>query len=161
MTTDTANSQDEFQAVDAAYTFVVPSYQLLTSRFEAADNRLTHLLTLALSLALGAPTLAKAIRPELPLLAPLFIGALTLAAACVVLGIVGRVSGSIVLPDPSVIYEKSLRRTEHSFKMTQIYYAGENFNTNARAVRKKGNVATAMTVVLAWAIVLFIVWFAK
>jgi hypothetical protein len=48
-------NEEEWPGVRAAYDFVIPSYALLISRFEAADTRLTTLLTLTASLTLGGP----------------------------------------------------------------------------------------------------------
>src|SRR5688572_13300512 len=109
--TEREANPDDFPAVDAAYGFVLPSYQLLTGRFEAADTRITTLLTLIVSITLGAPVFAKALRPGVSFEAPLFMGAVVAAILGVIVGMVSRVTGSLVLPDPMVMYEKSLHRT--------------------------------------------------
>lgn len=56
--------EERWPAVRRAYDFVLPSYQMLASRFEAADTRLTVIMNLAATLTLGAPLLAKSIRPK-------------------------------------------------------------------------------------------------
>lgn len=149
---------DEYPAVNAAFGFVIPSYQLLATRFEAADNRITTLLTLTLSITLGTPVFAKSMRPDADFGHPLFILGAVFALACVTTGVVGRIRGRIVLPDPAVMYEKSLRRSEHSFKMSQIWFAGENFDKNSRAINSKGNVSTIMTILAGSEVFLFVVW---
>ena len=158
VTNDQSSEATDFPATDAAFAFVMPSYQLLTTRFEAADTWITSLLTVTLSLTLGAPVFAKAIRPGLSLDSAPFMAAAALAVACVIAGLVGRIKGNIVLPDPMVMYERSLTRSDQSFKLAQIYYAGENFDRNARAIAIKGNVAIAMTVAICWETLFLIVW---
>lgn len=149
---------DQFPAVDAAYAFVLPSYQMLAMRFEAADTRLTTLLTLTVSLTLGAPVFARALRPDIVFSALPFIGALILAIIAVLIGIVSRVSGALVLPDPMVIYEKSLHRSDHSFKLAQIYFAGENLRLNRMSVEAKGKAAFAMMLAVCLETSLLIWW---
>jgi hypothetical protein len=57
-------------SIGEAYTFVVPSYTWLLSRLEAADNRLTALLTVLTTLTLGVPVFARAVRPDIAFRAP-------------------------------------------------------------------------------------------
>jgi hypothetical protein len=57
------NVEGPWPSVETAYHFVLPSYQMMVSRFDAADTRLTALLTMTSSLTLGAPILARAVDP--------------------------------------------------------------------------------------------------
>jgi hypothetical protein len=114
-----------YPAVDTAYDFVLPSYQLLTTRFEAADTRLTTLLTFASTVTLAAPIFGKTVQPDIGFAAPAFVCGIVCFVVAAVIGVIGRVSGNLVLPDPMVIYEKSLHRSEWEFKKNQICYAGE------------------------------------
>jgi hypothetical protein len=72
MTNDNqSDDQGSYPAVDVAYEFVLPSYQMLAVHFEAADNRLTTVplrrwqpagvffLALSLSHAIATPVLPK------------------------------------------------------------------------------------------------------
>lgn len=150
--------QDKWPAVEAAYTFVPLSYQLLSARYEAADTRLTAILTLASTLTLGAPIFARTIRPDISFGSPLLWVAISVYALGAVAGVVGRVRGSIVLPDPTVIFETTLHQSEWSFKMNQIFWAGQNFRKNAEAIRQKGNVAIWLTVALLVEVLLLVGW---
>jgi hypothetical protein len=152
------SDEERWPAVGAAYTFVLPSYQFVLSRFEAADTRLTALLTLAATMTLGAPVFAKAVRPDISFASPFLWVGVALFAFGAVVGLVGRTGVTLILPDPLVIYEKSLRRSEHSFKMSQISYAGENFRVNVETIRDKGNAATALTITLILEVLAFILW---
>jgi hypothetical protein len=150
--------REQWPAVDRAYDFVIPSYQLLASRFEAADTRLTAMLTLTSTLTLAVPIFAKSLQPDISFASPFFASGMAIFLIGSIIGIFGRVMGSLTLPDPMVIYETGLQDSEWEFKKDQIYFAGENFNANLQAVRKKGNVSIFMTVTLLLEIVAFVTW---
>jgi hypothetical protein len=150
--------ENQWPSVEVAYDFVMPSYQMLISRFESADTRLTSLLTLASSLTLGAPILAKAVRQNISFTSPLFLVGLSLFILGAVLGVVGRVKGRITLPDPMVFHQTALHESTWTFKKNAVYFAGLAFKSNADAVRRKGNMALAVTVALLLEIVCFVAW---
>src|SRR2546426_3649416 len=150
--------RDQWPAVDAAYNFVLPSYALLVSRFEAADDRLTTLLTLTATLTLGAPILAGSIRKGISFLSAWFLAAMLSFLAGVIIGLIGRAAGKLTLPNPMVHFEKSLRHPEWEFKKNAIYFAGLHFSANSDAIRKKGNVAASVAVFLVIEIVCLICW---
>ena len=60
-TVDEEVNPEEYPSVGLAYGFVQPSYQLLVSRFEAADTRLTALLTVVIGVTTAVPVFAKAV----------------------------------------------------------------------------------------------------
>lgn len=153
--------EEQWPAVDAAYSFVLPSYQLLVGRFEAADTRLTSLLTLSSTLTLAAPLFAKSVQPTISFRSPFFVFAMAVFLLAAIVGILGRVAGTLALPDPMIMYEKSLHCSEWEFKKNQIYFAGEHFDYNVQAVRKKGNVAICVTIMLLLEIVAFVIWIIK
>lgn len=156
---ESANGE-QWPAVNWAYDFVLPSYQLVAARYEAADTRLTNLLTLTSTLTLAVPVFAKNVQPGISFTSPWFLFGILIFLLGAVLGIIGRVTGSITLPDPMVIYDKSLQDSEWEFKKNQIYYAGENFDANVEVVLKKGNVAFCLTIALVLEVVAFVAWFA-
>jgi len=126
----------KWPAVKVAYDFVMPSYTLLVTRFEAADTRLTILLTFVATITLGAPVFAKTMRPDIQFLSPWFVAAV--GAALLSIGIAGRVRGSLILPNPAVVFRESLQESEWSFRKNAIYFAGQHFEKNAWAIRVKG-----------------------
>jgi len=152
--------RDKWPAVDRAYDFVLPSYQLLATRFEAADTRISALLTLTSTLTIAVPIFAKNVQPGISFASPYFLLGMMFFLLSSVLGIIGRVSGGVMLPDPMVFYNENLQESEWEFKKNQIYWAGENFFTNAQAIRQKGNVATAMTIGLLVEVLAFAAWLA-
>jgi hypothetical protein len=150
--------REQWPAVDRAYDFVLPSYQLLAGRFEAADTRLTALLTLTATLTLAVPIFAKNVQPSISFASPFFVFGMVVFLVGAIVGIFGRIAGSLTLPDPMVIYQNSLSDSEWEFKKNQIYYAGQNFEANVHAIRKKGNTAIFITVALLLEVVFFVTW---
>jgi hypothetical protein len=150
----------KFPAVGAAYDFVLPSYTFLIARFEAADTRLTTLLTLTATLSLGAPILAGSIRKDISFLSAWFLAAMVMFLASVILGLVGRVSGRLKLPDPMVIFTKSLHHPEWEFKKNAIAFAGQHFAANSEAILRKGNAAACVAALLVVEIACLICWIA-
>ena len=73
---------------------------------------------------------------------------------------VGRVRGRIVLPNPDVLYQKSLQESAWTFKKNSIYFAGQHFNANCRVIDEKATYAVLMTVALLLEILAFVAWFA-
>jgi hypothetical protein len=150
--------ENQWPAVEVAYDFVMPSYQLLVARFESADTRLTTLLTFASTITLAVPIFGKNVQPDIVFGTASFLCGMGFFVLAAVLGIIGRVTGNIVLPNPMTLYEKSLHWSEWEFKKAQIFFAGENFNANAEAIREKGVVALAMTGAVLMEVICFAIW---
>jgi hypothetical protein len=150
--------RDEWPAVATAYDFVVPSYQMLMSRFEAADTRLTSLLTLASSLTLGAPILARAVNKDISFVSPFFLIAVLWFVIGSLLGVFGRISGRITLPNPMVFHQTALHESVWTFKKNAVYFAGLAFQANANAIERKGKIALGVTVTLLFEIMCLVVW---
>src|SRR5690348_11408848 len=110
---------NNWPAVSKAYDFVIPSYQLLTSRFEAADTRLTALLTFTSTVTLAVPIFAKSVDSNISFGSFFFGSGMAIFLVGAVIGLLGRVTGSITLPDPMVIYRKSLSESEWEFEKNQ------------------------------------------
>jgi hypothetical protein len=146
--------------VERAYDFVLPSYTLLVSRFEAADTRLTNVMTLASSLTLGIPLFAKSINPDLSFRSPWFVGAVVVFVIAIVIGFAGRVGGTLTLPDPAALYERWLEKPEWQFKKDAIYFAGQHFEANAKVIHAKNRVSLALASLLAVEFLLLVAWIA-
>src|SRR5437660_1283893 len=87
----TESSEEKWPGVEAAYDFVIPSYNFLVNRFEAADTRLTMLLTFGATITLGAPILGKAVQPASNFASAWFLLALASFMVSVVIGLIARV----------------------------------------------------------------------
>jgi hypothetical protein len=134
---------------------VVPAHG---SKVRGGGTRLTTLLTFASTLTLAAPIFGKHVQPTIEFAMPSFICGMGLFILAAVFGVIGRVTGNLVLPDPMVMYEKSLHLSEWEFKKNHVFFAGEHFDANADAIREKGNVATVMTIALLLEVICFAVW---
>lgn len=154
------SEKEQWPAVDAAFQYVFPSYQLLVTRFEAADSRLTAVMTTLSAFALGAPTFANSIGNTVDYKAvPFWIG-ISIFTVGTIYGLVARAKGKLLLPDPMAIHDKSLHRSEESFKRTQLYFAGMDFDANANEILRKSRIANHLTVALVCEVFAFIWWLA-
>jgi hypothetical protein len=155
---DARSEQDQWPAVETAYGFVLPSYQLLAARYEAADGRLTALITVATTITLGTPMFAKAIRPAVTFGVPVFVLAMAFAVTALIVAMAGRARGRIVLPNPGVLYRKSLAETDWTFKKNAIFYAGQHFDANAATVARKHLYETIASTLLTCEAFALIIW---
>jgi hypothetical protein len=153
--------KDLFPGVDRAYDFVVPSYQLLVARFEAADGRLNNLVTFISSMVVGLPVFARAVRPEANFASPLFLVAIAVLVVAAMVGISVRLSGRLKLVDPTVLYREALQETEWEFKKNAIFYAGRHFTANADAIDRKGDGALITSLLMLVALVIAAAWLAS
>jgi hypothetical protein len=157
--------EDEWPGVKYAYDFVVPSYQLMLARIEAADSRIQTLQTFIVTATFGLTAVISATfeKGQLQFVSLPFILAMALFCLAIVLGVIGRSSGGVVLTNPGNLYSKYLRRTEWKFKKDMVYFAGEHFKKNKDAVEHKHTITTAMTwlFLAEMALLLFWVIFAK
>ena len=147
-------------SLNVAYEFVLPSYQLLASRFEAAENRIASLVTMASSLELAGPVLARAIRQDISFRSWWFIGSLVAFGVITVLGLLARVKGVLILPNPAIIRETALGKAEWRFKADALYLAGQHFDKNADVINAKGNWSIALTVIIVAEVSCLIAWIA-
>lgn len=144
-------------SVELAYGFVLPSYQMLIGRFEAADTRLTALLTLASVLMLAAPALGKAVDPSIQVDGRFLVG-LVFFSVAISVGVYGRITGKLVLPDPGVLYRESLHEGPWEFQKNAIFYAGKHFTKNAEAIEKKGVISVGITILVVLQMAAFAWW---
>jgi hypothetical protein len=152
--------EEVYPGVDEAYNLVLASYQIMASRMEAADTRLAMLLTTASSLALGAPLLAKVIRPDICFKSPFFCAAIAFIALAFICGVVGRIRGKIVLLNPAGIYEKFLHKSRWLFRKDMVYFSGQHFIANAHTIDGKGRFATWMTALILASVLALVAWLA-
>ena len=126
--TDPETGKDQYPGVELAYPFAVECYELALKRFEVMDARIHTLLTLFVSISLALPVAIRAIGYSftswwLYLAAMSFIGA-------TILGIYGRLTGTLKVIDPQQLYQKFLHRGDWEFKKDFIYWAGEHYQAN-------------------------------
>jgi hypothetical protein len=149
--------KDDFPAIDAGFTFVLPSYTWLLTRIEAADGRLNQILTLASTITAGVTTVARAVRPNIAFSSGYFVMALLLFVGGAFWAIKGRLEGGVALPDPAFLYQQ-LDEQDDRFKATALFFAGKHYAKNAELATKKSNAAVVAAVCLTSEIVALIFW---
>jgi hypothetical protein len=164
MTADQENTnaalseEQQWPGVAPAQVFVLPSYQWMLSRFEAADSRLQTLLTFVATVTFAIPTVSRAVNPNLPTRSGWFVAAIAVAAIMAVMGIVARLRGHIILPSPEKLYNQSLTLTEWEFQRDALYFAGQNFAANWKTVNGKARAAAVIGGLFVLELVLFLLW---
>ena len=151
------DAEREWPAVARAYDFVMPSYQWLVSRYESAEGRLTTLITIAATVMFGIPVFAKNLRPDISFSSFWFRAAILCLLAAGIAGVVGRVRGRVVLPNPKILYDH-LHESEWEFRKNAIYYAGEHFEANRRTIEWKHRLADLASGCLLLAALAAVAW---
>jgi hypothetical protein len=154
------DNPDDYPGVEAAQMFIVPSYQWMLSRLEAADSRINTLLTFIATTTFGVPTLAQAVWPEIPLDAPWLIVALLLALFIVGFGLRARTKGGILLPHPTTLFDRWLGKSERGFQKDALYFAGQHFEANRVLVEWKAAAVNRMSGLFIVELVLLYLWIA-
>jgi len=150
--------EDKWPAVHQAYDFVLPSYQGLLGRVEAAGTRAQAIMTFASSVTLGFPLLQRAINEKALFTTPAVLVALAFFVSLMVIGIVARESDRIKLVNPARLYGDSLYLSPWEFKRDAIYYAGQCFDHNRRLVDRKALLCRLMSYLLIGEILALLMW---
>ena len=137
------------------------SYAEVASRLNVVHSRLDSIQSVVVTLTLAVPTVALAADSDPDFGSGWLFGALVLAAVAVALGLRARAWSGLILVDPADIYEKWLQFPPAKFKREALYWAGKNFETNSRIVRRKSRVATLISGLLFIEAGLFILWLAS
>jgi hypothetical protein len=160
MTEEREPTELDYPGIESAQAFILPSYQWLLTRLEAADSRLQALVTLTATVTLAAPALGKALHPNISFRGWAFVLAMILAALVVLGGIGFRVWGALVLPDPAVFYAKWREKTKLRFQADALYFAGQHLQSNTRLVARKAAAVTAFTGMFIGELALLFQWLA-
>lgn len=151
----------QYPAVDVAYDFVLPSYQILSARLEAHITRMQAMMTFAATIMVGFPVLGKAINERIVFWSEPFVGAVILFVALMSVGIVAKDTGTFVLVNPGRLHDTVLHLTPFRFKLHAIYYAGVNFRENNRLITRKANLSRVMSALLLLEVLCFVLWVAR
>ena len=76
-------------------------------------------------------------------------------------GLIARIKGVLVLPNPGIIHATALSKPDWKFKADALHISGQHFDANARAINAKGNWSIGLTVLVAVQIVWLIVWLSR
>ena len=126
----------EFPSIELAYPLVQEAYKTTKERFDAVEKRNQTIIAFVTTLALAAVTLAGS-KQAPPLTVSLVIAVLSYLTM-VIVGIYAQVKGDLKLPDPSLLYQKSLGLPPIEFQQRFIYWAGEDYKYNRTQINNKG-----------------------
>lgn len=125
--------------------FVLPSYQWMLQRIESADSRLQAVVTFIATTTFAFPALAATIRDDITFSGHWFILAMVCAAVAIVTGIVARIRGGVKLVNPDRLYNNWLDYSPWEFRKNALYWAGQDFRTNAVLIGRKALMVTIIT----------------
>jgi len=143
-----------------AFDFVRPSYELLSRRFEAVENRGRAILTFASSVTVAAPAFALAVlgRTAPPFSSPLFALAVVAFAGVIVCAVLLAQMGKLQFIDPQVLYDSYLDCSETEFRLVMLSFAGQHFLSNSRVVFRVNRVVNFMSALLLIEVVALSAW---
>jgi hypothetical protein len=151
----------ESSGVEAAQAFIVPSYQWMLVRLEAADSRIHTLLTFVATVTFAVPTLGRAIRPDIPLESPPLFIALLIALSICGFGLYARTRGGVQLPHPQKFYDRWREKSKRQFDRDALYFAAQAFEDNRRLVEWKADAVNRMSGLFAVELLFFFVWISR
>jgi hypothetical protein len=117
-----------------------------------------NLLTFVAAVSFAIPTLSRAVHPYISLRSGWFVAAIALAAGVTLFGLVARLRGSLTLPSPETMYQKSLGLSVWEFQRDALYFAGKHYEANRTAVNAKATASAIMGGLLVCEMALFFIW---
>ena len=152
------DTPEKLPGVETAYEFIIPSYQLVERRMQAADAQIRGLQAFAATLAVAATVLAGGLNRQVEFGSPWLWVALGAFVAIVVIGAIANVLGNFTFISPNRLFEDWLWRDTWQFKKDLLAFAGEDFDKNVSGVNLKGNAAILMTGLFVLETVCLVVW---
>jgi hypothetical protein len=146
-------NESQYPSVGLAYESIKSSYDVMISRFEAANARIQNFLTWVIGITAIIPIFTKIIIGTENFKSIWFILSLLSFLAVIIVGIVGQRAGTLKLIDPKIIYEKHLYFSQWEFKKNQIYWAGEHFSFNNNSIELKSRYLDILTMLFGLEIV--------
>jgi hypothetical protein len=152
------DAKKAWPAVEAAQAFVIPSYQWMIARVEAADSRIQTLAAFIATVSMAIPTLSRALDPSIPFDSWWFISAMVAAAAAIIIAVIARARGALDLPSPQVLWQESMQLTPWEFQRDALYWAGIAFENNRQLVNNKAEAVAWMSGCFGLELLLFLGW---
>lgn len=160
-TRDVLPSVQRWPSVAKAHEFVLPSYNWMIARVEAADSRIHNLGAFIATVSLAVPTLNRGLTSQLDFGSIWFVSAMVLALAAIIIAVFARSAGAILLPSPGNLYKTSLHLSEHEFQLDQIYFAGDAFEKNRALVKGKADAVAWMSGCFVLELVSLLLWLVR
>jgi hypothetical protein len=147
-----------YPSTDLAYEFVRPAYDWAIQRSDRVEARVQVGIAGISALTLAMPTLGKALVPVLEASSPWFGLALIAYGCALVLGIRAQTGGLLRLVDPTVLYEKWLRKDPETFKLGMIQFAGEDLGDNIDLINARHKAMMGMYKLAALETAFWVLW---
>jgi len=150
----------EYPSLDLAYDYVRPSYDLLSRRLDAAENRGRAVLTFASTLTFAMPLLTANLLGSgvRHLDSTWFLLAIAAFAGIIVCGVILSTGVDFRLPSPKKLYEEHMDVPPDQFKVNQLYYAAEDFVSNRRLVARLSWTTSIAAILLLLEAAAFAMW---
>jgi hypothetical protein len=155
--TDESN-ESNYPGVEGAQMFVIPSYQFMLSRLEAVDSRLHTLVAFVATVTLAIPTIGRALNSTASFTSAFFLLAIGLALLAIALGVVVRVRGAILLPDPLACYNEWHHLSKWEFQRDALYFAGQHYHANRDLIHRKAKGVFAMSLIFLAELACLLLW---
>ena len=137
------NLEEEFPSVDLAYDLAIQSYDSIRQRWDSMNGFFHALLSVAITLTLAMPVLAKALSLSFEVYWTIAI--LVTFVFTVGICLKGRIVGTLLIINPEKLYEKYLGYSHWEFKKNIIYWAGKHGATNVTMIEKKWRISLCAT----------------
>ncbi len=148
----------KYPSVGLAYETVKSSYDVMVSRFEAANARISSLIAWAIGAIGIIPIFAKSLLGGIGVTSLWLLVTLSAFVALIIVGIIAYRTGGIKLLHPKKLYEDYVQLPEWEYKKWLVYWAGEHFNTNQKFINIKSFYIDFMTILLGLEIISLVLW---
>jgi len=150
----------EYPSLDLAYDYVRPSYDLLSRRLDAVENRGRAVLTFAGTLTFAMPLLAANLlgAGTRHLDSPWFLLASAAFAGIIVCGVMLSSGVDFLLPSPRALFEEQLDVEPDQFKVNQLAYAAEDFVANTRLITRQSQTTSIAAILMLLEAAAFGMW---
>ena len=151
----------EFPSVSDAYAFVLASYDWSLRRFEALDARLRHIGMAAVTLAVGVPVVARALRGESGLdHGWLFVVGAVLGVLVAATALVSHTLKHLTLVSLEDLWTQNLHKSTWEFRKDQIKFAADRQKANGKIIEARGRLTIGLAVVFTIQVVVMATWVA-
>lgn len=154
----TPTREARWPSVRLGFQLVLPSYEWMLSRFEAARSGIQGLITLATTVTVATPLLARTLSEDIDFASPLFVIAMAVYLGNVCVSLRGLSRSGLLLIHPRLVYDKWLSKSEWEFMKTALYFAGDDFDFNRRIVERVANARLVSALLLAIELALVTCW---
>lgn len=128
--------EEQFPSVEIAYLLSLDSYKIVRERFDAMEKRGQTIIVFFTTISLAIITIVAKDK-SLSFKTTWFILASLSYIVMLVFGIISQTSGTLIFPNPKLIYEKTLSWSKWEFQKNLIYQAGEHYEHNLEQIDRR------------------------